>query len=212
MNKKQKPKDLLTRDGNIAILFVNTASAKRQSLESYTGLISWALEAGLLTELESDRLTAAANASPATAEAVFRDAEKLRQHLETIFRHGARKRAAPEDDIQAINNRLVALYNRRSLSFAHGTYRCVLENRGELESVLWPILLATDKLLTGKGYQKLVECADEECRLLLLSQRERRWCSRRCSHRNASRRHYRAVQKPRKEEIKRRSARLAPTV
>jgi predicted RNA-binding Zn ribbon-like protein len=180
--------------------FVNTLSGRlkdwpRERLRIYSDLVSWGRQAGLLSDLEAQRLIREARRRPAQAAAVLERAVRLREALYRLFSAAASRQAPSEGDLAALNAVLsVALGRSRIVPTDGGFGWDWADREGSLERVLWPVARSAAELLTSGELARVRECAETSCAWLFLDtsrNRSRQWCDMRaCGNRVKARRHY----------------------
>ena len=166
--------------GDVALDFVNTEDGDPPSecLRDYGDLVAWTVLIGLFSADEGERLMGEADRRPEDAEAVYRDAMRLRGALYGVFRAVAEGGDAPERDLETLRG-----YEREALSRG----KLVQGDRGfgwewkddqDLAGMLWPIAHAATGLLTSGELDRLKLCAG--CYWIFLDasrNRSRRWCT-----------------------------------
>jgi predicted RNA-binding Zn ribbon-like protein len=180
--------------------FVNTLSGRlkdrpRERLRVYSDLISWGRQAGLLTDLEAQRLIREARRRPAQAATVLERAVGLREALYRLFSVAASGRVPNEDDLAALNAVLSVALSRSRIVLTDGGFGWDWADREDsLERALWPVARSAAQLLTSGELARVRECAETSCAWLFLDtsrNRSRQWCDMRaCGNRAKARRHY----------------------
>jgi predicted RNA-binding Zn ribbon-like protein len=166
--------------GNVALDFVNTEDGDPpvECLRGYGDLVAWGVRVGLLSADEGDVLAGEANRRPEDAEAVYRDALRLRGALYGVFRAVAEDKAFTSHNLEILRE-----YEREALSrgkLVRGDKRFVWEWKGgrDLAGMLWPVAHAATGLLTSGDLKRLKLCAG--CYWVFLDasrNRSRRWCT-----------------------------------
>jgi predicted RNA-binding Zn ribbon-like protein len=185
--------------GNLCLDFVNTWGDRGRpdtdGLQTYTQLLAFARQTGLLDPLAEGELASLALVESSAATAAIQAARNLREALYGIFSARAHDRVIPDQDLGRLNETLrQALPN---LCLGLQGKALVWHWRGEgkaLTSPLWPIARAAADLLTGEAAAPVRECGGSACTWLFLDHsrgRSRRWCSMAiCGNRAKARRHY----------------------
>jgi predicted RNA-binding Zn ribbon-like protein len=162
--------------GSPPIDFANTLGGKHrreERLVGYADLVAFARQAGLLSDELAARLSAAAVARPAEAEAVLARARELREALFALFSEAER----PAMALDELNDELaVAMAQLRVDPALAWTWADEAER---LDSPLWPIARQAAELLVTEQRRRVHECAADDCRWLFLDtskNRSRRWC------------------------------------
>jgi predicted RNA-binding Zn ribbon-like protein len=182
--------------GSIALDLVNTVGnrlgEKRDYFRSAEDVERWAMRAGLIGESESLQL------SPKQLKRI----RTMREELYGIFRPVVRRAGSrpTREGIARLNAMLGSISLTRKLRWSRGRVEWesgVLAH--DAMSVLTPILLNAAEILVTGEFQKVRQCADENCGWLFLDASQagrRRWCSMRdCGNRAKARRHYGKVAK-----------------
>lgn len=170
----------------VSLEFANTlrwhASAHpRETLHSFLDLVSWAHEAGLMTERRARRLRSQAQAEPGASRRALLQALRLREAIYRIFIAVIHEKAvhAPDlDELNAVVKKLVegAQIQQRQSGFLWAWSM----DEGDLDSFLGPIALSAAELLLSERRQWIGQCADDRgCGWLFLDtskNHSRRWC------------------------------------
>jgi predicted RNA-binding Zn ribbon-like protein len=191
---------LRLREGWLCLDFANTASWRASNqltehLRSYSDLVAWAHEKGLLTSEEQEHLLRRATLDPNAAEATLRQAIELRECIYRIFSAIANGRTVKQSDLDFINEALAeATTHFRVIADAEG-FVWDWERGDVCDSMLWPVVRSAVNLLTSEDLGRVGECADERgCGWLFFDtsrNRSRRWCSmEECGNRAKARLHY----------------------
>jgi predicted RNA-binding Zn ribbon-like protein len=166
--------------GDVALDFVNTEDGDppMECLRGYGDLVAWSVLVGLFSAEEGERLVGEADLRPEDAEAVYRDALRLRGALYGVFRALAEGGDVPERGLETLRG-----YEREALSRG----KLVQGDRGfswewkdgrDLAGMLWPVAHAATQLLTSGDLDRLKLCAG--CYWVFLDasrNRSRRWCT-----------------------------------
>ncbi len=196
---------LVTHDGGLCAVLVNTASKKRRSLETYADLLAWGQENGVLELADADRLARAARERPADADAAFARAQELRACLERILVRLVDRHPPATADIDTLNAALSTARSKQVLRRHDNSYQWTWGGRDDddFDRMLWPVLASASDVLTSKSLFRVRRCAGEDCDLLFVDRTSglpRKWCSMNsCGSRVSSRKHYRARVKLRQQ-------------
>ena len=187
--------------GRLCLDFANTADwhasdRPQEGLTSYSVLVAWSRQAGILTEHEAERLLLEATRCPDDAASVLRRAIALREGMYRIFSAVARQLPSAESDLVAFNAALTQALGRLRVVRAGDGYGWGWRgDSGELDRMLWPIARSAGELLTSEELGRVRQCAGDPCGWLFLDtsrNRSRRWCDMEsCGNRAKARRHYR---------------------
>jgi predicted RNA-binding Zn ribbon-like protein len=186
--------------GHLGLDFANTvderaSSTPRERLETYTDLVAWALQAGVLTAAKARRLEREARGRADAAARVLNQARALREHLFALFAAAAAGRDFPIDDVDALNAPLGRALGRLRLESAGAAARWEwVDDPDALDVMLWPVVRAAADLLVSSDLALVRQCAADTCEWLFLDRsrnRSRRWCDMTiCGNRAKARRHY----------------------
>lgn len=190
--------------GALCLDFVNTwgdrARPESDQIRTFDDLLAFAVQTGLLAEPRRRELATWAARAPAPAVArALAAALGLRESLYAIFAAGARGRATPPSDLEALNAAVKeALTHLRIAAQPAGgaaPFAWSFEASPLPTSPLWPIARSAGDLLTSPDFARVTQCDGSGCTWLFLDQsrsRNRRWCSMEsCGNRAKARRHYR---------------------
>ncbi len=187
--------------GHLSLDFANTADwhaseQPEELLTSYTELVSWSQQAGILTEKLAKRLLRQAANRPAEALAVLKQAIALREAIYNIFAAVANEQTPQGTDLATLNSALSeALAHSQIVPTETGYGWQWAGEEDALDRPLWPIARSAADLLTSDELQRVGQCADDRgCGWLFLDtsrNHTRRWCSiEDCGNRAKARRHY----------------------
>jgi predicted RNA-binding Zn ribbon-like protein len=187
--------------GHLALDFANTISRRespedsRERLTHYGRLVSWSVEAGLVSDREAERLRTVAAGRPRAAVAALRRAVAVREAIFMLFVAIARGERAPSGALDAVNAALPEALAALRVNPDDGGFgwRFVHDN-ADLTPMLSPVVRAAAELLTSADLGRVRECGSDTCFWLFLDGSKngtRRWCDMRvCGNRAKARRHY----------------------
>ena len=166
--------------GDLALDFVNTEDGDppEECLRGYGDLLAWSVWVGLLSIEEWERLAGEAGDRPEDAEAVYRDALKLRGALYGIFRAVAEGGDVLERDLEVLRGYEREALSRGRLVRGDQGFGWEWEDGTDLAGMLWPIAHAATGLLTAGDLGRLKLCAG--CYWVFLDSsrnHSRRWCT-----------------------------------
>ncbi len=187
--------------GKLCLEFADTLNwrASEQPIEtipSYTDLIAWALRVGLISEDAASLLNKQAAAQPALAKQINAWATELREAIYHIFAAIAEDSTPDPANLALLNEALPQAYASPQLvATANGYSWSWHADKSGLDSLLWPILRSTARLLTEGNLSRIGQCVDDRgCGYLFFDtsrNRSRRWCDMNsCGNRAKSQRHY----------------------
>ena len=186
--------------GRTCLDFVNTGSQRRvgpfkEKLETYDDLLTWAIQAGQLTDAEATDLRAKAAASPEQADAVVERGRVLREAIYRVFTKLSAGEPLPAGDLKLISSEYGrAAVNRLLTPSGVGVCTFEWQTHDALDRPLWPVAVSATNLVASEDASRVKECATENCNWLFLDaskNRSRRWCEmKECGNRAKARRHY----------------------
>ena len=203
--------------GHLALDLADTLGGRRggstrELMNTYADLVTWGLEASIVTPEEAEHLLQAAQLDPVDAVAVLERARRLREAIYALAAARMRGDAAQSTDLAVLNSELAqALAHRRVTTGAAGmawtwdwraegvTGDCERQSNSilVLHAVLWPVAVAAADLLTMYDHPPLRECASDACSWLYLDttrNHSRRWCDMKGCGNQAKVRRYRQRQ------------------
>jgi predicted RNA-binding Zn ribbon-like protein len=166
--------------GDLALDFVNTEDGDppMECLRGYGDLVAWGVRVGLFSADEGERLVGEANRRPEDAEAVYRDALRLRGALYGVFLAVAEGLDAPERDLETLRGYEGEALSRGKLAQGDRGFVWEWKDGRDLAGMLWPVAHAATGLLTSGDLYRLKLCAG--CYWVFLDasrNRSRRWCT-----------------------------------
>lgn len=170
---------------------------RKDHLESYLDLISFARQSELLSPRQADGVRACAASHATEARRSFVRAINLREAIYRTFAAIAEKKAPDAGDLHVINDAAVEAMRHRVLAPVNGGYgwEWQWDAKNSLGRILWPMALAAAELLTSDELKTVRLCEAPNCGWLFLDRsrnRSRRWCDMTsCGNREKARRHYR---------------------
>ena len=187
--------------GNLALNFANTvdwhaSKNPEELLTSYTALVNWSVDFGVLQEADATPLHVKAREYPDEAADALAQAILIREAIYRIFNAVAQRKAPAEIDLETLKEA-----QARAISSA----RLVPQEKGfrwgwkfeppSFEQMLWPITQAAVDLLLSQNLSQVGQCADERgCGALFIDtsrNHSRQWCSMdTCGNRAKAQRHY----------------------
>lgn len=188
--------------GHPALDLANTVSRRddptrrKEHLDSFSDLVSFALQDKILTPKQANDLEARARQSATDSARSFRKAIALREALYRVFAATAKSRPAPAKDLQKINESALDAVQHRCLVRSSGAYHWEwqADTRNRFDRILWPIAQSAVDLLTSDELKLVRWCEAPDCEWLFLDHsrnRSRRWCDMNsCGNRAKARRHY----------------------
>ena len=186
--------------GNLCLDFANTADwhESEQPIElltSYSDLLIWGRDAGVLAADDAERLMRAAEYAPEAAVAVYARAITLREAVFRVFRAIARHEPVVAGDLALLNDELSRAHSRRQLVARSDGFGWGWDGQDTaLDRVLWAVADSAAELLTSSRRERVRQCAGDPCGWLFHDtsrNRSRRWCNMEgCGNRAKARRYY----------------------
>jgi predicted RNA-binding Zn ribbon-like protein len=157
-------------------------------------LVSWSVQAGLVTKADADRLRSEAVSRPRAAAATLRRAVELREAIFTLFVAIARRGNVPPEALDAVNAALPEALAALRVEPDAGSFSWrFAHDKTDLAPMLAPIVRSAAELLTtptSSGPRVRLRT----CFWLFLDHSKngtRRWCDMKvCGNRAKARRHY----------------------
>lgn len=190
----------------LCLSFTNTlhwhaSEHPKETLLSYTDLVTWAQGVGLVSDHQARNLLLDADDRPAEARLVLMRAIALRETIYRIFVALIRKGAPTDSDLTELNSMLTNLTNGpRVVKTAKGYAWKWDVDEDALDWLIGPVALSAADLLISDERERVGQCADVRgCGWLFLDtsrNHSRRWCDiNDCGNRAKQRRHYQRLRK-----------------
>lgn len=191
--------------GNLSLDFANTmdwhgSQKPRENLKSYSDLVSWGRQAGLISPKFATRLLSYADENPGEAAHAYGFAIQVREAIYRIFSQRYAGKPIPADDLALLNSVVSEAMANLQLTAVNGEIHWDWTDKiGNSNLILWPVARAAAELLTSEKVARVRECEDDRgCGYLFIDQTKnhsRRWCSMEsCGNRAKARRHYSRLQ------------------
>ena len=171
--------------GALALDFVNTIGGIRSGvhndkLESYTGLVDWAVAGGAVSCEQGDALRRIAHRRPDMSVRTLAEAKAVRESLHAVFSAALKHQAPNRQAFEFVNQRLGIAMSHARIRRGADRYEWTWEPPEMLDAPLWSIVHNAAGLLASESLGRLRECASETCGwffLDLTKNRSRRWCA-----------------------------------
>ena len=189
--------------------FVNSASGRQPSLESYADLLDFTRRHVKVRSTVVDALEDFAETHPEDAAAAFEEAGEVLEVLSRIFNALADRQQPPRDAVQALNSYFTGPLPARCLSRSGECFRWVWATPAatDLRRPLWYVLWSAGEILTSpRDCRRITRCAAEDCGALFVARnpgKPRKWCDKPCGSRATSRAHYQKNIRPLREKFRR---------
>ncbi|OGN94359.1 MAG: hypothetical protein A2Z71_09320 [Chloroflexi bacterium RBG_13_50_21] len=191
--------------GDLSLDFANTnnwhaSPAPQEDLHSYTDLVEWGLQAGLISPEVAVKLNQKAEQHPEDTADTYEFAIGVREAIYRIFSNHYAGKPIPEPDLALLNSVACQAMAHLQLTLQGGKVHWQLPaNLEGADFILWPVARAAADLLTSDTSLRIRQCEDDRgCGYLFIDQTKnhsRRWCSMEsCGNRAKARRHYARVQ------------------
>ena len=187
--------------GRLCLDFANTVDWRGSDepvefLTSYSELVAWSQQVGVLPEHQAQLLQKEAAGRPLDAGAVLERAVALREAIYRILSAISHGYAPQATDLATLNAELSrALAQSRIVSATGRFVWDWADGEDTLDRMLWPVVHDVANLLTSEELSRVGQCSDDRCGWLFLDMsrnHSRRWCSMEdCGNRAKARRHYR---------------------
>ncbi len=195
--------------GALCLDFLNTlddrySSEPKELLKSYTDLARFARDAGILTDLQADRLAAQSEKSPEPAQQVLAAAIEMREAMYAVFWALVRRKPLPPSALSTLNRYIQEAAQHASLVPHAQHFEWQFDSSPDhLEAPLWPIASSAAELLASDQLQFVRACASKTCEWLFVDESKnhrRRWCDMtKCGNRAKVRRFYKSRLSKRKK-------------
>jgi predicted RNA-binding Zn ribbon-like protein len=191
--------------GALCLDFINTLDDRysgqpKELLKTDPDLARFAEDAGTLTGLQADRLSARSVESPALAQKVLERAIGMREAMHEVFWAVLHKKPAPRSALAEVNGYVQEAAQHISLIPANGHFQWQFDSSSDsLEAPLWPIARSAAELLASDQVGYVRACASKTCEWMFLDESKnhrRRWCDMtKCGNRAKVRRFYKRQKK-----------------
>ena len=186
--------------GLLCLDFANTVDDRtevhpQELLNSYNDLVLWSQQAHVLTEQEAQRLLEKAARRPSEASRVLKRAVAIREAIFRIFKAVAEDISPEDEDLVSLSAAVADAQNHAQIVLkANGFIWNWAGNAGDLDRMLWPVVLSAADFLTSDELDTVRVCASDSCNWLFLDtskNHSRRWCNMKsCGNREKARRFY----------------------
>lgn len=200
-NTATNAQQFTTSGGWPALNFCNTADGDlhgqwHENLNSYTDLVAWGEQQGMIDAAAAARLRTAAADAPDAAQAALERAHALRLAIYNLFSSAAADCPPEPEALRSFNATLQAAAPYLTLRSANSHYHLELALPSDhLDQVIWSVAWSAAELLSSERLALVHECAGEDCSWLFLDttrNHSRRWCDMKgCGNRAKARAFYR---------------------
>jgi predicted RNA-binding Zn ribbon-like protein len=187
--------------GYLCLDFANTVHNRRgnepivDELQTYADLVAWSRKAGVLRDVDAERLLAEAGSHPRAAAAALERARSVRDGIYDVFSAVATDRGPRVGDLANLSRAWADVVASGRLTPMAGGFSWEWAlSRGPLDAMLGPITRSAVDLLTSRESQRVRLCAAGDCSWLFIDRsknKSRRWCEMEsCGNRAKARRHH----------------------
>lgn len=186
--------------GSVSLDFVNTlddrfTDSPNELLKSYVDLARFGEDAGILTDMQVDRLFPWSIEYTQDAQEALKSAIELREAISEIFYAIVRRKAVPVAPLATLNARVHEA--AQHLKLVPGKERFEWKFDSGIDdpyAPLWPIARDAAELLASDRLKFVRACASKTCEWLFLDETKnhrRRWCDMtQCGNRAKAKRFY----------------------
>ena len=174
--------------GNLALDFANTvgwhaSNDPSDRITSYSDLVTWGTQAGILSELQAAYLEQAQTVRPEEAALALRMAEELREAIYGLVTARIAGRQPAAADAGVLNRVLREGLLRLRVAPTESAFALQWAPDDLLERPMWSVAWAAAQLLVSPDLARAKQCASTDgCGRLFLDQSKnlsRRWCEMR---------------------------------
>jgi len=186
--------------GPVCLDFINTlddrfSAEPKELLQSYIDLARFSVDAGIISDLQVDRLFAWSMQRPEEAQKALESAIQLREALSEIFYAVVGKKPVPSAAVTVFNQHVRESLQHLKLVPGKGRFEWKFEiPEHELFAPWWPIARDAVELLASNQLAFVRACASKTCEWLFLDESKnhrRRWCDMtKCGNRAKVKRFY----------------------
>jgi predicted RNA-binding Zn ribbon-like protein len=191
--------------GDLSLNFANTkewhaSQHPAENLKSYSDLVNWGQQAGLVSPELAARLVQLESEHPQAAAEMYEYAIQLREAIYRIFTYHYTGVPILEADLSLLNTAACEAMGHFQLTRVGDTFQWQIPSDIlDINLLLWPVAHAAGELLTSPKVSRVRQCEDDRgCGYLFIDQTKnhsRRWCSMEsCGNRAKARRHYSRIQ------------------
>ena len=172
--------------GALCLDFLNTLDDRfsqqpKELLQSYIDLARFGEDAGILTDLQVDRLFRKSMQWPEEAQRTLEAAIEMREAMYQVFWAIIQREQIPAKALMVLNGYAQAAAQHMSVApKSGGRFAWQFDSSSsEFDAVLWPIARSAVDLLASEQLQFVRACASKTCEWLFLDtskSHRRRWC------------------------------------
>jgi predicted RNA-binding Zn ribbon-like protein len=169
----------------LSVRFVNTVDwrddpvRRRDPLKSYSDLLLWARDAGVISATVASKLAHESGRRPAAAQTCFLRAITVREALAAVLAATVEHRQPRPEDLKRFNAALGEAGGHLCLAGSKGALRLDWDSNHSFDRVLWPVVRSAADLVTSSQMRRLRICEGKGCGWLFLDTTRngsRRWC------------------------------------
>jgi predicted RNA-binding Zn ribbon-like protein len=171
--------------GALCLDFANTLDDRyseqpKELLQSYLDLARFGEDAGILSDLQVDRLFARSVQFPEEAQSSLMHAIRMREAMYEVFWARVQKKSVPEKALMVLNGYVQAAAQHMKIALVNGRFEWQFDSStSDFDAPLWPIARSAADLLASDQLQYVRACASKTCEWLFLDESKnhrRRWC------------------------------------
>lgn len=186
--------------GMLCLDFVNTVEDRteihpQELLVSFEDLISWSLQAQVVTEQEAQQLLEKAAQDPSEATGVLQRTVEVREAIYRVFKAVAEDESPEDGDLVTLSAVVAEAQKHAQLVPGQDGFRWEWACKpDDLDCMLWPVVRSAADFLTSDDLDTVRVCASDSCNWLFIDtskNHSRRWCNMKsCGNREKARRFY----------------------
>ena len=186
--------------GALCLDFINTLDDRfshepKELLKTYIDLARFGEDAGILSDLQVDRLFQRSLQSPEPAQEVLQHAIRMREAMYEVFWAIVTRKPVPQKSLLVLNGYVQDAAQHVSLVLSDGHFEWQFDpSPSNFDAPLWPIARSAAELLASDQLSFVRACASKTCEWLFLDESKnhrRRWCDMtKCGNRAKVQRFY----------------------
>jgi predicted RNA-binding Zn ribbon-like protein len=186
--------------GALCLDFINTlddrfSNEPKELLKTYIDLARFGEDAGILSDVQVDRLFARSLESPEEAQQILDHAIRMREAMHEVFWAIVTRKPVPKASLMVLNGYVQDAAQHAALVPNAGHFEWQFDpSPNNFDAPLWPIARSASELLASDQLQFVRACASKTCEWLFLDESKnhrRRWCDMtKCGNRAKVQRFY----------------------
>lgn len=171
--------------GQVCLDFANTIRGLRgnpgKGITSYSTLVSWSRQAGIIHEVEAKALLSLAEDAREQTDAILQRAYAFREATHSIFAAIVVGKEPAEMDLEALNREITLAMTGAIVKMLQDGFVWHWHTREDaLDQMLGPLARSAATLLLSSERLLVRQCANEQCRWLFVDttrNHRRQWCT-----------------------------------